>query len=200
MKSLTLIGAGGHGKVVADTATAFGYQDVIFLDDTYPKRKTNSVWPIAGKISSLRGDQDAVFISIGHNAGRENLFQKLQLKNSPTLVHPAAIISPHSKIGAGSVVIAGAIVNADTKIGRGVILNTGCSVDHDCELGDFVHISPGAHIAGGVRVGARSWIGIGAVIKEGVRIGSDVVIAAGAAVIADVENGKRMGGVPARDI
>jgi sugar O-acyltransferase (sialic acid O-acetyltransferase NeuD family) len=195
---LGLIGAGGHGKVVADTARAAGWTDISFFDPAFPERRHNGEWPIVGTNPSDR--EGAMFCAIGDNATRARIFAQYDLRASPALCHPSAILSPSVRLGSGTLIVAGAIVNADAQIGQGAILNTGCSVDHDCVLGDFVHISPGARLAGNVHVGARSWIGIGAVIREGIRVGCDAVIGAGAAVIADVPDGVRMAGVPARPI
>ena len=36
-KKLLIIGAGGHGKVVAEVASACGYDNVKFLDDNSPE-------------------------------------------------------------------------------------------------------------------------------------------------------------------
>lgn len=198
MTVLTLIGAGGHGKVVGDTAEACGYTDIRFVDAGWPDRQRNGRWPIIG----APGPDMArpVFCAVGRNAVRARLFDEHALQDSPVLVHPSVILSPSATLGAGTLAVAGAIVNADTSVGCGVILNTGCSIDHDCALGDFVHVSPGARLAGGVTVGARSWIGIGAVVREGVRIGADVMVAAGAAVTQDIPDGARVGGVPAKPI
>lgn len=195
---LGLIGAGGHGKVVADTALAAGWSDIVFFDRTWPERRENGSWPIVA--TAPEDWAGALFCAVGDNAMRARLFADHALEASPVLQHPAAILSPSSRMGAGTLIVAGAIVNADAILGRGTILNTGCSVDHDCILGDFVHISPGARLAGGVRVGARSWIGIGAAIREGVRIGSDVTVGAGAAVVSDIPDGARVAGTPARPL
>lgn len=198
MSRLTIIGAGGHGKVVADTAEACGYSDICFEDKIWPDRTQHGRWPIVGTPGS--GDKGQKFCAIGQNMVREKLFEDLGLSDSPILVHPSATVSSSVTLAAGTLVVAGAVINADTAINHGAILNTGCSIDHDCVLGEFVHISPGARLAGSVRVGARSWIGIGAVVCEGVKIGADVVVAAGAAVIRNIPDGSRVGGVPAHAI
>lgn len=197
MKPLTIIGAGGHGKVVADTAELLGYSEIVFIDQAWPERQTNGRWRITDNVPPDK-DLSARFCAIGDNSVRVRLFERFDLWDSPVLCHPVAVLSHSARLGAGSFAAAGVVINADAIIGQGVILNTGCTVDHDCVLGDFAHISPGAHLAGGVIVGARSWIGIGAVVREGVRIGSDVVVAAGAAVIANIPDGEQVGGVPAR--
>jgi len=196
MQSLRIIGAGGHGKVVADVAYANGYRDIAFLDGQYPERRTNGGWPICGTPDDHSSAQR--FCAVGSNVTRARLFDILCLGDAPLLIHPFSSLSPSAALGAGTLVVGGVVVNADAQIGRGVILNTGCSVDHDCILQDFVHISPGARLAGNVRVGAGSWIGIGAVVREGVRIGSDVMVGAGATVINDIPDNTRVAGVPAR--
>ena len=33
MRKLAIIGAGGHGKVIADVARRNGYAEIVFLDD-----------------------------------------------------------------------------------------------------------------------------------------------------------------------
>lgn len=198
MKSMRIIGAGGHGKVVAETAATCGFTDIAFFDADFPDRRINGAWAIVG---SADAETDSLlFCAVGNNSMRAHLFATLPLNCAPVLAHPAAYLSPSAQLGAGTFVAAGAVVNADARVGRGVILNTGCSIDHDCNLDDFVHVSPGARLAGNVRVGARSWIGIGAVVREGVTIGEDVLVAAGAAVVKDLPNDARVGGVPARPL
>ena len=191
MKALTIIGAGGHGKVVAETAEAVGYTDIAFVDQAWPERQTNGHWRIVGDSPPHNGDAQS-FCAIGANSVRVQIFERFSLWDSPALCHPFAFVSPTARIGAGSFTAAGTVVNADAKVGRGVILNTNCTVEHDCVLDDFVHMSPGSHLAGGVVIGARSWIGIGAVVREGVRIGSDVVVAINFAAVPEVAEAPMM--------
>lgn len=178
--------------MVADIAQALGYDDIAFIDQAWPSRLHNGIWPILGAVP----DGEPEFCAVGNNAVRARLWHA----QMPVLVHPSAILSPTASLGAGTLVAPGAVVNADASIGRGVILNTGCSIDHDCILGDFVHVSPGARLAGNVHVGDGTWIGIGAVVREGLHIGKNVIVAAGAAVIHNLSDNARVGGVPARAI
>lgn len=203
MKRLAILGASGHGKVVADAAECSGWQGIEFFDDAWPQRDCNGAWRVVGNTDCLlsRSEHfDGMLVAIGDN--RIRLAKLYELREAgarlATVIHPSATVSRHARIDAGSVVFAGAVVNADAHIGIGSILNTGCSIDHDCFLGKAVHISPGARLAGGVRVGDQSWIGIGACVRQLICIGREVRVGAGAAVVADVADGLTVVGVPAR--
>lgn len=203
MRRLAILGASGHGKVVADTAECCGWQAVEFFDDAWPQRQANGHWCVVGDGAALLArlaEFDGVLVAIGNNSIRHAKLQELQAAGArlATLIHPSAIVSRYAAIAAGSVVFAGAVVNADVRVGHGAILNTGCSVDHDCVLDDAVHVSPGARLAGGVMVGAQSWIGIGSCVRQLIHIGRNVMIAAGAAVVSEIPDNVTVAGVPAR--
>jgi len=203
MSVLGILGASGHGKVVAEVALAAGWDEVVFYDDAWPNKAQIGRWQIAGRqqdLLSALGSLNGVLVAIGHNATRQDKLEQFQAAGAEivSLVHPVATVSRSARLGAGSVVMAGAVVNADADIGRGAILNTACSVDHDCVLGAAVHVSPGARLAGDVQVGSRSWIGIGASVRQGVRIGTGVIVGAGAAVVSDVADDLTVVGVPAK--
>lgn len=205
MKRLAILGASGHGKVVADTAECSGWQIIEFFDDAWPQMSSLGGWPVIGKTEDLIGrvvEYDGVLVAIGNNRVRQQKLQQLKSAGAylPVLVHPSAVISRYANIGAGTVVFASAVVNAYALIGEGAILNTGCSVDHDCVLGDCVHVSPGARLAGSVNVGEGSWIGIGACVRQVINIGANVLIGAGAAVVCDISDNMIATGVPARTV
>jgi sugar O-acyltransferase (sialic acid O-acetyltransferase NeuD family) len=198
MTAIAIIGAGGHGRVVADTAERIGYSEICFLDVNYPEKQQSGEWPIVGKPEAC-GDW-VKFVAIGNNSIREETCKVIGLDGMPTLVDSSAIVSRHSKIGRGVLVVAGAIINVGTEIGDGCIINTGASIDHDCVIGNFAHISPGAHLAGGIEIGNKSWIGAGAVVREGIKIGDNVIVGAGAVVVADIPDSQIVVGNPARPI
>ncbi|QCU89570.1 acetyltransferase [Thiomicrorhabdus sediminis] len=205
MKSLAVLGAGGHGGVVAEIAELNGWQ-VVFFDDCYPsQRSVHEQWPVLGDYKALCADIDkysGCFVAIGNNKVRLEKLNGLSVLGAriPVLVHPNSVISKYSSIEDGSVVMANAVVNPFVQIGKGCIVNTAATIDHDCVISDGVHLSPGVHLAGAAQVGMHSWIGIGASVRHDVRLGDSVIVGAGAAVVKDIQDEQTVVGVPAKNI
>ena len=186
MNRLIIIGAGGHGRVIADMAMKLGYTDISFLDDN-----ADGFWmgcSVAGKsceiLSFDDGSTDFV-IGIGNNAVRKRIAEQYQV-NWVTLVHPSAQTAIDVKLGVGTVVMAGAIINASARVGTHCIINSGAIVEHDNLIGDYVHLSPGVKLSGTVRVGKNTWLGTGACVINNISICDNVIVGAGAIVIRDI--------------
>lgn len=199
MTRVTVIGAGGHGKVVIATAVAMGWEIAAVLDDDASRWGQPILgYTVAGPCERALGSPDATCVlAIGSNAVRRRVAAAARCQFA-TLVHPTAHVHPSVRLGAGSVVFAGAIVQPDTVLGRHVIVNTAASVDHDCVLGDAVHIGPGARLCGGVHVGHEVLVGVGAVVVPGIHVGAHSIVGAGAVVVTEVPDGVVTVGVPAR--
>lgn len=202
MKDLVILGASGHGKVVADTACCMKkYNRIIFLDDDWEKKECMG-FPMEGVFLDYgKYMETAEFIvATGNSNIREIWTERLKRSGAKLaiLIHPSATVSRFAKIESGTIVMAGAVVNAETKIGQGVIVNTCASVDHDCEIGDYCHISVGAHLAGTVSVGKHTWIGIGAVVRNNLSICENCMIGAGAVVVKKIMKSGTYVGVPAK--
>lgn len=201
---ILIIGAGGHGKVVADAILRLGRPVVGFLDDQADTMGPTILGlPVLGKSEEwLRMRSSGLIVAIGDNESRRRMVEKAEIDgNSPpwtSVIHPGAVVSSSAEIGTGTVIMAGAVINPDTRIGRHAIINTSATVDHDCSIGAYTHIAPGAHLAGGVVVEDHVMIGIGASILPGCRIGSNAIVGAGAVVVGDVPSGVTVVGVPAR--
>lgn len=199
MKTLGIIGAGGHGKVIADIAKKIGYEEVLFFDDDKAVDRCGA-YPVVGTTQDIFDRDCHAFVAIGNPAVRTRLQERLMQvgKCIPVLVHPNAVVAEDAQLGAGTVIVAGAVVNPGARIGKGCILNTCSSVDHDCIIEDYVHVAVGAHVAGAVRIGHHTWVGAGATVSNNVNICANCMIGAGAVVCKDiVEEGTYLG-VPAR--
>ncbi|UYO93998.1 acetyltransferase [Pollutimonas sp. M17] len=204
MKRLAIVGAGGHGRVIADAAQCSGWQAIDFYDDAWPGTGPHAgPWPIAGDTSLLFAQFDnyqGVIVGIGNNPTRAAVQQRLIDAGASlaSVVHPAAVVSRNAQLGAGCAVFAQAVVNVGARIGDGAILNTGCIIEHDCLIEDFVHIGPNAGLGGGVHIGQQSWVGIGASINHLIHIGRNSIIGSGATVIRDIPDAMVAVGTPAR--
>jgi len=203
-RKLLIIGASGHGKVVADIAKKISKWDSIaFLDDDENKTQVMNI-KVIGKTSDVYKyiNKYDIFVGIGNNYTRERIQEHLEKlgANIPVLIHPKAILGENVEVKQGTVIMAGAIINSCTRIGKGCIINTGVTIDHDNIIDDYVHISPGANLAGNVTVGKRTWIGIGSVVSNNVSIAGNSIIGAGSLVLKDIIEVGTYIGVPVRKL
>lgn len=197
MNRLIIIGASGHGKVVADIASLIGYTDIVFLDNN-PSIADCAGFKVVGPDTMLDNLDGDVFVAIGNGKIRKRLMNNNINRHFPILIHPNAVIAKGTEIGEGTVIMAGVVVNPSVKIGRGVILNTCSSIDHDCVIGDFVHVAVGSHLSGTVEVGNETWIGVGASVSNNIEICGECMIGAGAVVIESIVEKGTYIGIPAK--
>lgn len=204
-KSVVIIGASGHGKVIADIIIKCGDSIVGYLDDNEELGESFNGYPMLGKIERFVDYvQYSFVVAIGQAGIRERIVNEMNEACDIcwyTAIHPTAVIAEKGiVIGEGTVVMASAVINPGTRIGRHCIINTASVVEHDNVIDDFAHISVGAKLAGTVTVGKASWIGIGSVISNNISICSDCVIGAGAVVVHDIKDAGTYIGVPAKKI
>lgn len=201
-KKIVIIGASGHGKVVANIAKLNGYDEILFLDDDESKKSCGK-YKVIGTSKEITKYRDYDFIiAIGNNRIREKISDTLGKENikQTTLIHPSAVIDETAIIKEGTVIMANAVVNAEVQIGRSCIINTASSIDHECILEDYVHVSPGVHVAGTVTIGKSTWIGIGATVINNLSICANCMIGAGSTVIKDIKEEGTYVGSPIRKV
>jgi sugar O-acyltransferase (sialic acid O-acetyltransferase NeuD family) len=191
-KRLLIVGAGGHGRSVAEAVLANGnFMLSGFADDAAPTLK--EVWevPVLGPIDHLadyRRHADAAIVAIGNNRLREELQGRLAAAgfDLAVVIHPRAIVSSTALIAAGSAVMAGAIVGTEAQLGEGVIVNCGAVVDHHCRVDSYGHLGINACMAGGSFLGRRAWMQAGSALGYRVRIEADMVLSPGEARRDDI--------------
>jgi sugar O-acyltransferase (sialic acid O-acetyltransferase NeuD family) len=198
-ESVVIIGASGHGKVIADIIIKSGDCLLGFLDDDDSLPDKILDFPILGKTEDIcKYDNKVKFIiGIGNNSLRKQIDEKYSI-NWYTAIHPSAVIAVDVSIGKGSVVMANSVINPSTKIGRHCIINSGAIVEHDNEIGDFVHISPNVSLGGTVKVDELTHVGIGVTVKNNVSITTECVVGAGAVVVRDITEKGVYVGVPVK--
>lgn len=193
MKSLILVGAGGHCRSCIDVAERVGRYRIAGLVDL-PERKGQSElgYPIIAcdaDLPQMVSTYNFFLVTLGHlrdPSRRVELYNLLVSLGArlEMLISPLAHVSRHATVGAGTVIMHGAIINAGAVVGCNCIVNTMALVEHDAHVGDHCHISTGAIINGGVTVGERSFIGSQAVTKQGITIPPVSFVMAGSVVKA----------------
>lgn len=152
MKNLLILGAGGHGHVVAETARAMTdaegnplYDKISFLDDLKPEAIGK-----LGEMPLFKQEYQEVFPAVGNYEQRLEMYVKAKRFGFavPVLIHPEAYVSPSATIGEGTVILPKAVVHTGADIGKACILSIGSLADHDCVLEDGVHLDCGAIIKG----------------------------------------------------
>ena len=162
-EKLLLVGAGGFGRVVSETAV-LNY-DCAFVDDGF------------GMGTEICGEYKKLIVTIGNNRVRESIYN-IAVKigyEFPNLVHPSTYISPYAKIGWGCVFLNHVTVQNGSVVGNGVLLNPGVEIHHDCSVDDFDLIYTNSVVRTYAKVGKR------------VRIGSNVTISNDAVVPDDAD-------------
>lgn len=205
MKKIAILGASGHGGVVADIAQQCGYTDVVFFDDAWPEKKKYKIWEVAGNCETLIDELakfDSCIVAIGDCSIRNDKHHKLKSNGAKfaTLIHPSAVISKYAIIGEGSIICEGAIVKAFSTVGSSCIINTSATIGHDVTVGDCVHVSSGSNIAGHVIIHDNTWIGIGSSINQCIVVGANVMVGSGSVVVKNVPGGLTVAGVPAKPL
>ena len=193
-----LMGAGGHGAVVAEAIELSGGQILNFIDHDVLKIDVLGHSVIRNE-NSISDEGHKFIITIGDNATRKTRALELY-RLYGKIIHPSAIVSKRAVIGEGTVIMAGVCVNTNVTIGKHCIINTSATIDHDCFLEDYVHVAPSASLAGNVTVGQGTLIGLGTFIIQGVNIGKWCIIGAGSVIIRDVPDYSVVAGAPAKFI
>lgn len=204
---LLILGAGGHGGVVASALLLTGRNVLGFLDAdrTLWGTKKNGL-PVIGDDACLQDfSPDSVRLVNGMGSTavsqiRKRIFDDCKVRGFifESVIHPSACVSPSAILSEGTQVMAGAVIQDGAKIGCNVIINTGAIVDHDCVIGAHTHVAPGATLSGGVTVGCTCHIGVGAVMIQSVALGDESLVGAGAVVIRSHSASSCLVGIPAK--
>lgn len=202
-RSIIVLGAGGHAKVVIEILHAAGYQVSYCVGDDDSPNECMGIPVLKGDEQLFRlydAGYSLVFPAIGSNTIRERAATcaieiGYELVNA---ISPYAIVSQSLVLGRGVAIMSGVVINAECKIDDLAIINTGVTVDHDCHIGFCVHIAPQCALAGNVKVGKRAFLGIGTTVIPDIIIGNNAITGAGSVVISNIPAATIVVGHPAR--
>lgn len=173
-----ILGAGGHGRSMADAISANGGHVVGFLDDGQLLGTLVNGTPVLGALflawelvrlfaTSDQAPPDQVVVAIGNPALRQTWQQVLEQVAAPfgVVLHPRASVSATAQIGSGSVVLAGAVVNANAFLQPGLLVRSGAVVHHDATCAAYSQLGVNAAMAGGSRLGPFACLAPGEVLN-----------------------------------
>jgi sugar O-acyltransferase (sialic acid O-acetyltransferase NeuD family) len=198
---LVLVGAGGHARACIDVieqAGVFRIDGLIGLaSETGSRVLGHTVVGTDSLLERLDPREVAAFVAIGQilqPMPRIAAFERLGTCGfqRPVILSPRGYVSPHARVGEGTIIMHGAIVNAGAVIGRNCIINTSALIEHDAQVGDHCHISTHAVLNGGARVLDRSFIGSGCIVRENVQVGADCVVGMGQCIRRDCADHQRL--------
>lgn len=208
MKSISILGFGGHASTVREACELAGWSIAGFyveegLPSAFPEadgdHKPKSV-SRNQRLNPKDFESNIFALGIGDNCARLSWCEKLLREGFvlPWVSHSHSWVSPSACLAEGVFVAAGAVVQAGARIGRAALINSNATVEHHVRVGGGAHIGPGAVLAGLVEVGDLTMVGAGAVIRDRIKIGNSVTVGAGAAVVKNVPDQITVVGVPAK--
>ena len=204
-KSVYVLGAGGHGRVVLDTLLTSGVKVIGLLDPNITVGDYVFGVPILGSPTFLDDItvSDVLLVNgLGVNSNtnsRKRIFEVMKMKGFAfsSIQHTSAVIGRDCTLGDGSQIMAGGVLQNRVRIGLNTVVNTHASIDHDCVISAHAFISPSVVLCGNVRVSESAFIGAGAVVLPGIQIATNTVVGAGAVVTKDVPERWVVSGNPA---
>ncbi len=190
MKSVIVIGGGGHARVLVDTLLKNKIKIVGFVDPVQTQMSVGgrSV-PYLGADEVLQNEKWKKEVGLVNGIGsirdtskRREIYERFKKMgySFTNVIHPSAVLAQGTELGEGVQIMAGVVIQTGTVIGKNTIINTCASVDHDCKIGDHVHLAPRVTLSGGVCVEPNTHVGTGAesiqgqIIKGFVSAGSTV--------------------------
>jgi len=193
--SVVIACAGGFGHemhdYLLDEARNGGPVLAGFIDDTKVELNHDSDIKQIGTISDYRPvPGQAVILAIGSAKSRHNLLDRMASNSidTPSYVHPSAIVSSASCIESGVIICPYTIINHKAKMSYGSVANVHCSVGHHAVVGEYSIISPYAALNGNAVIGERCFLGTRATIYPRIRIGNDCIVESHCAVRFDASD------------
>ena len=211
MKRVVIIGAGGHGREVAEifrhqqaSKNDFVLHGFIDDDSSLHGKIVDGLTVLGDRSWFERSDRDQISVTcaVGGPEARKRLTEWAEGMGLSfvSAISPLAHVSAIARLGKGVMIFPFAFVSTATEVGDHAIVHASTFVGHDTSIGRYAMIAPGANVAGNVSVGEGCWVGAGSSIIQGKAIGDWSFIGAGAAVTQDVPSRVLAVGVPARQI
>lgn len=191
-KKIAIIGCGGHAHSIYEIISKNknyhmigyinnkdeGFYDLQFLgDDDYFINNFEKNILLAIGIGQIKNSKN-----------RENIFKKYKHHGFkiPSIYSNSALISDHSSILEGSIIMHNVIINGMAQVHENCIINNNALIEHSSIIGKNTHVSTGAIINGDCKIGNNCFIGSNSTINHGVKISNFTFIPSHTKVSKDV--------------
>ena len=205
-EKIVLFGGGGHCISVIDTIESEGKFTIAGIVDMpsrlHDKVMNYEVFANDDDLPRLAAEYKYFFITIGHirDFRPRWLMYKILMASGchlPVIISPRAYVSPHARIGSGTLVMPFAFINSGVSIGPNCIVNTSSIIEHNSIVGSNNHISTACVVNGTCIIGNNNFIGTNATLLNNLTIGNDNLIGASSVVVKNVGDGLKLFGNPA---
>lgn len=207
---LYIVGSAGSARECANYALDAGFQLGGFIVPDAEQQQVSQVvirsvaYPTIAESEFLgritENDPPCVLLPLGFPDVLRKVSEKYLGKcQFPNLIHPTALLADDSIVcGQGNIIGPNCVLTTHVTLGDFNYLNIGISMGHDVVVGSYNVFYPKVSISGNVQIGDSNSFGVNAAIMQGLRIGDKNMIGMSSAVIKDIDNGRSVIGVPAR--
>lgn len=160
--NLLILGAGSHGRNIKEIAEQLRvFNKISFVDDAVVGED------VVGKckdVITLKDKYACAFVALGDNKKRKRWtkFLKKEKFMIPSIISPAATISPKAVIGEGVAILPQSTVN-ESIIGDFCILASNSLINFGANVGSFSHIDCGGIVKKEAVVPEGTWVKAGKV-------------------------------------
>ena len=205
---LLLVAASGLAREVLAVVRAHGLYDVIgFLDDSAELQgsEVDGVRVLGGVEVAATRPFASLLVCAGRGSAREVIVKRLAdvgigRERFATVVHPRVEVPDGSRVGAGTILLAGVVLTTAVSVGDHVVVMPNASLTNDDTLEDYATLCAGVALGGSVTIGTGAYLGMNASVRERVRVGAGATLGMGAALLTDLPDDETWVGVPARTV
>lgn len=181
MAKILIYGSRDFGVVLKRLAIQCGHEFIGFIDDWHAGPDVLGTFDQVSKAWPAGSCEVVLAVGYKHLLARWKLLTALQDAGYElcSLIHPAALVSPDCRLGAGVTIMAGAVIDSNAVIGAGCVVWPGAVVNHDVNVGPNSFISPNATVCGYVNLGESCFVGAGATVVDHIDAPANTFMKAG---------------------
>ncbi|WP_026789540.1 acetyltransferase [Pleomorphomonas oryzae] len=143
-------------------------------------------------VRAFAPDTHRVIMAMGYNnlnRTRETLFERLKAAGYgiETYIHPDARIYTNQALGEGSVVLPGAVIEPHARVGANTMVWSNVTLAHHSSVGDHCWVAAGTAVSGQAKVLRNTFLGVSCTVVNAVTVEEYNVIGASALISRDTK-------------